>query len=247
MNKNQLTPLDDEFLPIVPWHTFLLVLMAAIIGAIAAVLVLPGWLPGLGASWAGSAPHAFWYLSRASALVAYWLLWLSMCLGLLITNKLARLWPGGPVAFDLHQHTGLLGLAFATFHGLILLGDHYLGSNLFQVLVPFSMQQYHPFWVGLGQLSFFLLVPVTFSFYVRKQITPRTWHLIHFLSFIAYAFALLHGIASGTDSATLGVQRMYWITGGLFLFLFIYRLLNTLVNPTLSRTGTLQSSQNRRD
>jgi hypothetical protein len=40
---------------------------------------------------------------------------------------------------------------------------------------------------------------------------------------------------------------MYWITGGLFLFLFIYRLLNSLTNPTMSRTGTLQSSQNRQE
>ena len=40
------------------------------------------------ASFHGSAPKAYWYLSRASAFAAYGLLWSSMALGLAITNKL---------------------------------------------------------------------------------------------------------------------------------------------------------------
>jgi predicted ferric reductase len=247
MDTNQLVPKNEELLPTMPWLTFLLVLLATAFGALVAVLILPVWLPGLDASMAGSAPHAFWFLSRASALVAYWLLWLAMCLGLIITNKLARLWPGGPVAFDLHQHTSLLGLAFATFHGLILLGAHYLGATLWQVVVPFSMQQYHPLWVGLGQLSFYLVVPVSFSFYVRKQISTCKWRMIHFLSFISYTFALLHGISSGTDSSSSGVQVMYWITGGVFLFLFIYRVLISFAKPVQSCMTTLPSTQTRQD
>ena len=38
---------------------------------------------------AGVEPKAYWYLSRSSAIVAYILLWISMVLGLAITNKLA--------------------------------------------------------------------------------------------------------------------------------------------------------------
>jgi predicted ferric reductase len=243
MDTNQHTLSNEEQMPTVPWTTFILALLATVVGALAAVLVLPIWTPGLGASMSGNAPHAFWFLSRASALVAYMLLWFAMCLGLLITNKLARLWPGGPVAFDLHQHTSLLGLAFAAFHGLILLGDHYLGVSLWQALLPFSLLQYRPLWVGLGQLSFYLLLPISFTFYVRKQISMRKWRMIHYLSFISYVFALLHGIASGTDSATSGVKGMYWITGGIFLFLFVYRVLVTLLKPAPGLMGTLSSPQ----
>ena len=39
-----------------------------------------------------------------------------MALGLGITNKMARLWPGAPAAFALHEYVSLLGLAFAVFH-----------------------------------------------------------------------------------------------------------------------------------
>ena len=125
--------------PAMALHTLLLVLLASAAGALAAAVVLPSWLPHLSESLLGPEPKAYWYLARASAFVAYGLLWLSMILGLTMTNKLARVWPGGPVAFDLHQHASLLGLAFALFHALVLLGDRYIGYTLPQLLMPFAL------------------------------------------------------------------------------------------------------------
>ena len=235
MNTIKLVAKNEEIPPAMPLPAFLLILLAASGGALAAILVLPVLLPGMEASLVGSAPQAFWFLSRSSALVAYLLLWLSMCLGLMITNKLARLWPGGPVAFDLHQFTSLLGVAFALFHGLILLGDRYLNLSLGQVIFPFGMTDYRPFWVGLGQMGFYLMTVVAFSFYVRKQITPRIWRSVHILSFVSFAFALLHGITSGTDSITAWAQAFYCGTGAVFLFLLIYRMLATALKPVSAR------------
>jgi predicted ferric reductase len=235
MNSKQPITKIDEIPPAMSLPAFLLTLAAAAGGALAAIWLLPALLPGVEASMVGSTPQVFWFLSRSSAMVAYLLLWLSMCLGLMITNKLARLWPGGPVAFDLHQHTSLLGVAFALFHGLILLGDRYLNPTLAQVAFPFAMMSYHPVWVGLGQLSFYTLVVVTFSFYVRKQLTPKVWRSIHFVSFITFAFALLHGITSGTDSSAIWAQLLYWSTGSVFLFLLTYRILATVFKPVAGR------------
>src|SRR5689334_13109969 len=93
----------------VPLYTVLLMLLAIAAGVFAAVVALPRWLPGLSASLLGPEPKVYWYLSRSSAVVAYLLLWCSMATGLAISNRLARIWPGGPTAFDLHQHTSLLG------------------------------------------------------------------------------------------------------------------------------------------
>ena len=70
-----------------------------------------GGLAALGSALIGA--HSAWYLSRASAFVSYVLVWWSMILGLSITSKAARLWPGGPAASALHEHASLLGLAFA--------------------------------------------------------------------------------------------------------------------------------------
>jgi predicted ferric reductase len=173
MSNDPLTTDFDDSAPAMSLMAFGLLLLSAVAGAALAILVLPDWLPAMNSSLQGSAPQVFWFLSRSSALVAYSLLWLSMALGLLITNKLARLWPGGPVAFDLHQFTSLLGLAIALFHGLILMGDQYIKFDLARVFIPFSNPDYRPLWVGLGQVGFYLLAIVALSFYIRRQITPR--------------------------------------------------------------------------
>lgn len=211
--------------PAMPLPTLVLTLLAVVVGAFAAVVALPAWLPGLSLSLLGSTPKVYWYLSRASALVAYGLLWVSMVLGVLITNKLARVWPGGPTAFDLHQHASLLGLAFVLFHALILMGDHYIAYTLTQVFTPFASVNYRVVWVGLGQVGFYLLVLVALSFYVRSIIGTRTWRVIHFLSFAVYGLALVHGIWSGTDSKLSWIREGYWITGSVLLFLIVYRVL----------------------
>lgn len=218
---------DDALPPAMALPALLSILAAAIAGALGAVFVLPSWLPALSASLLGEAPHAYWYLARSSAIVAYVLLWLSMVAGLLMTSKLARLWPGGPVAFDLHQHTSLLGLAFALFHALILLGDRYIQADLRQILLPFAYAGHQPLWVGLGQIGLYLLALVGLSFYVKSWIGRSAWRLIHFLSFALFILALLHGIFSGSDTANPWVQGLYWATGGSVLFLLCYRLLRS--------------------
>jgi predicted ferric reductase len=208
----------------VSWLAAALVGVALGFGAVTALTALPIWAPALQHSFGGAEPHGFWYLSRASAFVAYALLWLSMALGVAISNKMARVWPGGPTAFGLHEYASLLGLVFAAFHALILLGDHYIGFTLQQALTPFA-SAYRPLEVGLGQIALYASVVVTFSFYVRRRIGQKAWRGLHFFSFAIYVLALLHGLLSGTDTGAPFIQGVYWITGGSLLFLTIYRLL----------------------
>jgi len=215
----------DDLPPAMAFQNLVLLLLSVTVGVFAAVIAFPHWLPGLSTSLLGSDPKAYWYLSRTTGFVAFFLLWLSMILGLSLTNKLARLWPGGPVAFDLHQHTSLLGLAFALFHALILLGDSYSKYTLGQLLIPFAGANYRPQWIGLGQVSFYMLLLVALSFYVRKQIGRFAWQVIHVLSFSVFLLALLHGLTSGTDSSTLWAKGIYFTSGGSILFFTVYRVL----------------------
>lgn len=211
--------------PAISLKNWLLIQLAIVVGTLSAAVILPTWLPGLSTSLLGTAPKAFWFLSRGSAYVAYGLLWLSMALGLIITNKIARVWPGGPTAFDLHQFTSLLGLAFALVHAMILMGDRFIDYTFFQVATPFASVNYKPFWVGWGQVGFYLWIVIAFSFYARSRIGTRSWRLIHFISFAAFLLVMIHGIASGTDAGTSWSQVIYWTSGASLLFLFIYRIL----------------------
>lgn len=214
----------SEYESTIGMQTFLLVLLAMVVGTLMAAPLLPSWMPNLAQSLLGSDPKAFWYLSRGSAFVALTLLWVSMALGLTITNKMARVWPGAPAAFAIHEYVSLLGLAFSIFHALILLGDHYINFTLAQVVMPFAATSYRPLLVGLGQLGFYVWLIVALSFYVRSRIGPKTWRALHYLSFITYGMAMYHGLTSGTDTNAAWATGYYWVSGGSLLFLLIYRI-----------------------
>ena len=215
---------NTEYESTIGVQTFLLVLLAIFLGTLMAVLVLPSWMPNLAQSLIGTDPKAYWYLSRGSAFAALTLLWASMALGLGITNKLARTWPGAPAAFAVHEYVSLLGLGFSIFHGLILMGDHYINFSLAQVLVPFAASNYRPVLVGIGQLSFYVWLIVALTFYVRSHIGQKTWRAIHYVSFLTYVMALYHGISSGTDTSAAWATWYYWISGGSLLFLLAQRI-----------------------
>jgi predicted ferric reductase len=224
--------------PVITLQTFMLLLLSIVVGVFLAAVALPTWMPGLSASILGVQPKVFWYLSRGSALVAFMILWLSMALGLIITNKMARLWPGGPVAFDLHEYTSILGLFLALFHALILVGDAYINYSILQVLIPFASVNYHQFWVGIGQIGFYIWLLVVLSFYVRSRIGTRSWRLIHYASYLLMIMAMLHGITSGTDSSAPWAAWMYWFAGGSLLFLTIYRVFITIKAPAVRQKAT---------
>lgn len=240
-------PLENEYESSVNIQFFLMIMLAMIIGLTAAILVLPAWLPNMAASLTGTDPKVYWYLSRATAFVSLSILWLSMALGLGISNKMARFWPGAPAAFAIHEYVSLLGLAFALFHALILLGDHYINFTIAQILIPFSTTNYRPTWTGLGQLAFYIWLIVALSFYVRSSIGQKTWRVLHYLSFAMYFMGLAHGLLGGTDATTNWAWHYYWISGGSLLFLLVYRIVNTitekLTKPAKRVSPTAQTVQ----
>lgn len=210
-----------------PLQSLLLILLSVAAGVLLAINLMPLWLPGLALSAAGSEPKIFWFLSRGSAIAAYWILWLAMGMGIVITNRLARVWPGAVPAFEIHQFTSMLGVGLALFHALILLGDRYMNYTLGQVLLPFTSTGYEPLWVGVGQSAFYGWLLIVLSFYVRKRIGKNAWRLIHFGSYACFLAVMLHGIFSGTDTAARWVQILYWFSGASLLFLTVYRVLNS--------------------
>lgn len=221
---------EPDYESAVSWQSALAFFLAAALGAALALWLLPHILPIFFSDIA--AQKAYWHLARASGVIAYLLLWLSAALGLLITNRMARVWPGGPTAFDLHQFTSLLSLAFTGFHALILLGDDYISYSLAQILIPFAAAGYRPIATGLGQVAFYLAIMVTFSFYVKKRIGRRAWRIIHYASFLLFILIILHGLTAGTDASSL--RYLYLVSFGSILFLTLYRILITHATKTTS-------------
>lgn len=205
-----LLTLESAALAVAPFAVIVGGIIAGVLVAVAVLVVRPETALDLWASVAGDSPKIYWYLSRAASFVSFGLITTSMLLGLAITNKIARAWPGGPTYVALHEHTALLGLLVGGLHAVVLLGDRYIGYTLVQLMVPFASGAYRPFWVGLGQLALWLLTPVTLSFYVRRFIGQRAWRLIHFLNFAVFGLTLVHGLFSGSDTGLIVVRLAYW-------------------------------------
>jgi predicted ferric reductase len=209
--------------------TTVLLLTGVLVGAVAAVVVLPVLVPGMGTSATASEPTIYWHLSRASGFTAFGLMWMSMAFGVIITNKMARVWPGGPTAFDLHEYTSLIGLGFGLFHALILLGGQYITYDLVSLLVPFAGADYRPVWVGLGQIGLYGLALVSFTFYVRNRIGQRAWRLIHYGSYAMFVLVLTHSIFSGSDTGAAWSGLIYWFAALSLAVLTVHRVVSRTI------------------
>lgn len=216
------SPIDEQNERKANWLTGI---TAAIAGLVLSATILPLWLPGLASSVMATDPKIYWYLSRATAIVGFIFLSLSMFWGLLMTAKMAKQWPGVAVANDMHKFLSLFGIGIGLFHAFILLGDKYIGFSVVKLLIPFANPTYRPTWVGLGQIALYMWAILIASFLVRRKIGHKLWRALHILTFFMYAGVLLHGIFSGTDTGTVMMDAIYWGSGGIILFLTFYRIL----------------------
>jgi sulfoxide reductase heme-binding subunit YedZ len=170
-----------------------------------------------------SANHFYWYLSRTSAIAAYILLFINVCLGVGLKSKYLDLFWGRWRTFDLHQFTAILGGGLVILHIFSLLGDSYLQFTLSELLIPMA-SHYHPFWTAMGIIGFYAGALLVISFYVRRIIRQKIWRFLHYLSYLLFFVILFHGIKAGTDTAAIWVQWLYISTGTMVSFLFLLRL-----------------------
>jgi len=173
--------------------------------------------------------QAMWYLTRAAGLIAYLLLWLSTAWGLAIPSKLLGEKLGGDFTFDFHQFISLLSLGFLGLHIVVLTADKYLPFSVAQLLVPF-ISPYRPLWVGIGIITFYLLLLVTVTFYLRKQIGMKAFRYIHYASLLAYLGGVAHALFSGADSSLPAVLLLYISTFAVVVFLTVYWLVSLWVH-----------------
>ena len=149
-----------------------------------------------------------WYVARAGGLLAYTLLSSSVILGLLLSRKAKlRSWPRFALE-DVHRFVGLLAGTFIAIHVGALLVDDYLPFSLANILVP-GTAPYRPVSVAFGVIAAELLAALAVTNHYRKALSHRFWRRAHYLNFAVWLLALVHGIAAGTDRATVWVLALY--------------------------------------
>jgi predicted ferric reductase len=147
---------------------------------------------------AAAGPSAYWYLTRSSGAVALVLLTLALVLGIVDVGRWStRGWPRF-VIDSLHRNASLLALAFLGLHILTAVLDSFAPISLVDAVIPFT-GSYRPFWLGLGALSFDLMLAVIITSLLRRRMGHSTWRAIHWLAYASWPIALLHGLGTGSD------------------------------------------------
>lgn len=141
-----------------------------------------------------------------------------------MSSKVFEPWLNRVFSYDFHQFLSLLSIGFIILHVGVLLADRYLPFSLTQILVPF-IDSYRPIWVGIGIIAFYLVLLVSVTFYVRGRIGHRAFKTIHYVSYLAYSSAVVHGLFAGTDSPLLATRSMYAVTALVVVFLTVYHIL----------------------
>jgi len=168
--------------------------------------------------------QTMWYITRASGLIAYVLLWLSMVWGLGVASKIFDKLLHGTFTYDFHQYISLLAIGFTLLHMGVLLFDGYMPYSVWQILVPF-ISPYRPFWIGVGVIGFYLMALVTVTFYLRSRIGMKAFRTIHVFSLVSYFAITLHSFMSGSDSSLPSVMVLYVVTFLITIFLIVYWLI----------------------
>jgi len=149
-------------------------------------------------SLAAAGPSIYWYLTRSTGAVALLLLTFAIALGVLDVRRFSTpRWPRFLVD-SLHRNVSLLAMVFLGFHILTSVLDSFAPISLVDAFIPFA-GSYRPFWLGLGAISFDLLLAVTITSLLRKRMGYASWRAIHWLTYASWPIALLHGLGTGSD------------------------------------------------
>jgi predicted ferric reductase len=147
---------------------------------------------------AAAGPSVDWYLTRATGAVSLLLLTGALVLGIADVSRLSSpRWPRF-IVDSLHRSVSLLALAFLGVHIITSVLDSFAPISLRDAIIPFA-GSYRPFWLGLGAVSFDLMLAVIITSLLRARIGYGAWRAIHWLAYASWPVALLHGLGTGSD------------------------------------------------
>lgn len=154
---------------------------------------------------AAAGPSAYWYLARGTGAVALVLLTASVVLGILGSLRFAAgaRWPRFAID-SLHRDVSLLVLVLLVAHILTSVLDSFAPIRLIDAVIPFA-SSYRPLWLGLGTLSFDILVALVITSVMRRRLGYQAWRAVHWLAYASWPVAVLHGLGTGSDT------KVWWM------------------------------------
>ena len=150
-------------------------------------------------------PQFWWWVARATGLIAWFVVSVAIAWGLTLSGKVVRRRGIPAWLLDLHRYLGTLALVFVVAHLGALVADGYVHFSVVDLFVPMA-SDWRPTAVAFGIAALLLLLVVQVSSWLMRRLPRRVWHGIHFSSFGVLAFGAVHGLLAGADAGSPAVR-----------------------------------------
>lgn len=172
----------------------------------------------------------WWYLARSSGIIALVLLVASVVWGVLLATRALRPHDRPAWLLDLHKWLGGTALVMTGLHMLGLYLDGYIDYGFTELLVP-GASEFRPLAVAIGVLSFYVMVAVQATSYMRRRLSKRVWHTIHLSSYGLVWGAAVHAGMAGTDTTNRAYQVLALLLSMVAVAATVIRILSPGKRP----------------
>jgi DMSO/TMAO reductase YedYZ heme-binding membrane subunit len=156
----------------------------------------------------GHGSSDLWYLTRGAGLVSLVLLSATVVLGLVASvGWTTERWPRF-LSQSVHRNLSLYCLAFIGLHVVSTVADGYVPISIVDAVIPFR-SPYRPLYVGFGALAFDVLLAVAITSGLRRRIGTSAWRAVHWLAYVCWPIAVVHGLGSGSDPRLPGALVVF--------------------------------------
>lgn len=142
----------------------------------------------------------WWFLSRASGIVAWGLLCATIVWGILLSTRLMRQVDRPAWLLDLHKWFAALSIAGVAIHLAALVADSYVEFGWRELAVPMA-STWQPGAVAWGIIATYFLIAIQLTSLLLKKLPRRFWYLVHLTSYVMFAMTSIHAFAAGTDAS----------------------------------------------
>jgi DMSO/TMAO reductase YedYZ heme-binding membrane subunit len=167
--------------------------------------------------------QVWWYVARASGIVAWALAALAVVWGMALSTRALGRRPPAPWLLDLHRFLGGLTVVFVGVHLVGLVLDPFVGFGPLELLVPLA-SGWKPVAVAWGVVALYLLVAVEVTSLLRSRLPARLWRSVHLTSYAVYALATVHLLTAGTDRHNPVLRAALVASVGTVVFFTVYHL-----------------------
>jgi methionine sulfoxide reductase heme-binding subunit len=183
-------------------------------------------------------PSAYWYVTRSTGAVALLLLTVSVVLGVMGAVRFSPgpRWPRFAID-SLHRDVSLLVVALVVVHVVTTVLDGFAPITLLDGIIPFR-SPYRPLWLGLGAVSFDLVLALVVTSLVRRRLGYRSWRMVHWLAYVSWPVAVLHGLGTGTDAKSWWLLALTVGCVAAVVVAVLIRIGRSAPVPSAVRTGT---------